>query len=584
MRLVNTHTGSLEQFTRRNIPPYATLSHTWGDDEVSYLDMAKETLFKSKDGYRKIDASCRLAAAEGIQHVWVDTCCIDQSSSAELTEAINSMYRWYERSKVCYVYLSDLPAMADLGNALQRCYWFTRGWTLQELIAPNHVVFFDQEWNQRGDKCSLLEDLAAITGIDSRILDHSLPLSAMSIAQKMSWAAHRNTTQIEDTAYCLLGIFGIHMPLLYGEEEKAFERLQQHIIHTTPDLSIFAWQLPAALPDATQTALESPPSKKWYCSFLAESPLAFSQSRSFAKQRSGSRREFSVTNCGVRTHIQTLSYIAPLTGQKGHLLPVDCSWDTGVVLGVRMKKCGPDQFVREDPWQLVEVDPLGFLTHTSFQVRFLVADICELAVGSVDAMARLIDASSLSLARTSVLQLETSGPIETLEVWPQAVYDSQEQMFLANGAHLNDSCFITLSIWANVTQLGERLPQEAVFKVICFVVGWSHVDGQTPQISLVDYGENATIPDLLLKMKLGGLDSHQVLRQLRFTGIRKVPEAVFSIPKTELHARVFYTLTLHEDREVCVRPFWRLHISSEICDSRSIRFKRGNEWVLGRNS
>ncbi|KAM3508174.1 hypothetical protein MY11210_006836 [Beauveria gryllotalpidicola] len=579
MRLINTHTGSFELFTRRNIPPYATLSHTWGEDEVSYLDKAKDPLFKSKQGFPKIAASCRLAAAEGISYVWVDTCCIDQTSSAELTEALNSMYRWYERSQVCYVYLSDLPASADLSDALQTCYWFTRGWTLQELIAPSNVVFFDQDWNRRGDKCSLLQQLSIITGIHSKILDHSLPLSAISIAQKMSWAAHRATTRIEDIAYCLLGIFGIHMPLLYGEEEKAFERLQQQIIHTTPDLSIFAWRL--ALPDATQSALERVPSKQMYCGFLAESPLAFSQSRSFAKQRTGSRREFSVTNCGIRTQIQTLSYTAPLTGKNCHLLPLDCSWDAGVVLGVRMKKCGPDQFLREDPWELVQVDPLGFLTSTNIYTRFLLTDISEIVMGSVGSTPRLVDASSLSQTRTSVLQLETSGPTEPLEVWPQARYDTQEQMFLANGTHSNDACFITLGIWASVTQLGERLPKEAVFKVICFVVGWSHVDGQTPQISLVDYSENAMIPELLSRIKLGELDSPQVLRQLRFTGIRKVPEAVFSIPKTKLYARVFYKLSLHEDKETCANPFWRLHISSEICGAKSLNIIRVDEWVTG---
>ncbi|KAM3499166.1 hypothetical protein MY10362_007547 [Beauveria mimosiformis] len=579
MRLINTHTGSFEQFTSRSIPPYATLSHTWGEDEVSYLDKAKDASFKSKEGFRKIAASCRLAAAEGISYVWVDTCCIDQTSSAELTEALNSMYRWYERSEVCYVYLVDLPASADLGDALQGCYWFTRGWTLQELIAPSNVVFFDQDWNRRGDKCSLLQQLSIITGIDSKILDHSWPLSAISVAQKMSWAAHRATTRIEDIAYCLLGIFGIHMPLLYGEEEKAFERLQQQIIQTTPDLSIFAWRMP--LPDAMQSTLEGVPSKQMYCGFLAESPLAFSQSRSFAKQRMGSRREFAVTNGGIRTQIQTLSYFEPLTGRNWHLLPLDCSWDARVVLGVRMKKCGPDQFLRENPWELVEVDHLGFLTSMRIYTRFLLTDISEIAMGSVGSMARLVDASSLSQTRTSVLQLEISGLTELLELWPQAWYDAHERMFLANGTHSNDACFVTLGVWASMTQLGERLPKEAVFKVVCFVVGWSHVDGQTPQISLVDYGENAMIPDLVSNLKLGELDSKQVLRQLKFTGIHKVPEAVFSIPKTTLYARVFYRLSLHEDKETCANPFWKLHISSEVCGAKGLNTIGVDEWATG---
>src|SRR6266480_713025 len=244
MRLINTVTGLFEEFIGRNIPKYAILSHTWEEEEVSIKDMSLPSR-NNKKGYRKVEMTCQIASQAGFGYAWVDTCCIDKSSSAELTEAINSMYRWYQRAEVCYVFLADLPASASLNVALQNCRWFTRGWTLQELIAPGIIFFFDQEWNNRGTKRELVEDLSRITGINTKILLHAQRLSSVAVAQKMSWAANRKTTRVEDAAYCLLGIFNVNMPLLYGEEEKAFRRLQEEIIRSTSDFSIFAWRMPS---------------------------------------------------------------------------------------------------------------------------------------------------------------------------------------------------------------------------------------------------------------------------------------------------------------------------------------------------
>ncbi|KAK0655719.1 hypothetical protein B0T16DRAFT_424448 [Cercophora newfieldiana] len=200
MRLINTATLQFEEFIRQNIPEYAILSHTWEEEEVSFADIILKT--------------CEIAQSEGHGYAWVDTCCIDKSSSAELTEAINSMFKWYQNAKVCYAFLSDFPASADSNEALEICRWFTRGWTLQELIAPRDVTFFRQDWTK--------------------------PLRSIAVAQKMSWAAFRETTRVEDMAYSLLGIFDVNMPMLYGEGEKAFRRLQEEIIRSTSDLSILA--------------------------------------------------------------------------------------------------------------------------------------------------------------------------------------------------------------------------------------------------------------------------------------------------------------------------------------------------------
>ncbi|KAK4125182.1 HET-domain-containing protein [Parathielavia appendiculata] len=232
-----------------DIPPYAILSHTWGGDEISFAKIVNPANdLTGRQGYDKIGSACLQAQSQhqALNHIWIDTCCIDKSSSAELTEAINSMYTWYARSEVCYAYLSDLEATAPL-DQLGACRWFTRGWTLQELIAPECIIFFDAQWNRRGTKEDLAERLSHITGIDRDILLHRRRLSSVSVAQKMSWAAGRQTTRVEDSAYCLLGIFGVHHPFIYGEGKRAFRRLQDTIVSSVPDLSIFAWKLEPSL-------------------------------------------------------------------------------------------------------------------------------------------------------------------------------------------------------------------------------------------------------------------------------------------------------------------------------------------------
>jgi len=236
MRLINTRSRELEEFVGYNVPSYAILSHRWEAEEVLYQDMQPGQQRSSKKGSKKLNTTCDVAAREGLSHLWVDTCCIDKSSSAELSEAINSMYRWYEESALCFVFLYDVPTVA-----LAQSVWFTRGWTLQELIAPPRAFFFDSSWNCLGDKNSLERQLSEITSIDSTIMRCSLLVSSAPVAIRMSWAAGRTTSRIEDRAYSLLGLFDVNMPMLYGEGKKAFKRLQQEIIKQSNDTSILLW-------------------------------------------------------------------------------------------------------------------------------------------------------------------------------------------------------------------------------------------------------------------------------------------------------------------------------------------------------
>jgi hypothetical protein len=221
-----------------NIPPYAILSHTWGSDgeEVTFQDLVNHN-GTDKVGYAKIQFCGEQAAKDSLQYFWVDTCCIDKTNSAELTEAINSMFGWYQNAAKCYVYLSDVSTPEHVANqtstvpwqeAFRKSRWFTRGWTLQELIAPASVEFFSLERKRLGDKRSMEQQVHEITGIAIQAL-RGKPLFGFSVAERMSWAAKRSTTRKEDKGYALLGIFNIHMPLIYGEGEKAFNRLREEI-------------------------------------------------------------------------------------------------------------------------------------------------------------------------------------------------------------------------------------------------------------------------------------------------------------------------------------------------------------------
>jgi hypothetical protein len=209
------------------LPPYAILSHTWGQDceEVTFEDMINDS-GRDKAGRDKIKFCAEQAAKDGLRYIWVDSCCIKKSSDSELSEAINSMFRWYRRAAKCYVYLSDVSTrkrkeMDHLSQkpwepAFRSSRWFTRGWTLQELLAPASVEFFSKEQEQLGDKQSLKVQIHEITGIPISAL-RGRPLSDFSIGERMSWAAKRNAKREEDMAYSLLGVFDTHMPLIYGE-------------------------------------------------------------------------------------------------------------------------------------------------------------------------------------------------------------------------------------------------------------------------------------------------------------------------------------------------------------------------------
>ena len=330
MRLLHTTSFRFQEFFDTKVPPYAILSHRWEEEkEVSFqeFEVGKKQAWP---GFLKIEKCCSLAKSRGFDWVWIDTCCIDKKSSAELSEAINSRFRWYAEAGECYAYLSDVRwnKRVDFEASFKQSAWFTRGWTLQELLAPSNVIFFDFKWHRIGYKKKLLREISDATGIGVQYLND---MHKASVATKMSWISRRQTSRVEDMAYCLLGLFDVNLPLLYGEGRKAFLRLELEIVKKSDDESIFAW---------TSTKANG------HSGLLALWPDAFADSADVRAPDSNSSNNY-VTQLGVlgrRPYAMTnkgLEFPAPLRGLPTLLL--NCWKNSGDVqfpITIRLRKHG----------------------------------------------------------------------------------------------------------------------------------------------------------------------------------------------------------------------------------------------------
>jgi hypothetical protein len=345
MRLLDSRTLTFHEFDHEESrPEYAILSHRWEDDEVTHKDMRKHRArSEKKKGFAKIQSCAEQAREDGYSYFWVDTCCIDKASSAELSEAVNSMFRWYRNAAVCYAYLSDVPPSPPrhsrdytdwVVSKFKQSVWFLRGWTLQELIAPQSLLFYACDWSPLGTKEELATAIQEETGVPSHVLVRA-DLSNTSLAQRMSWAAKRQTTRTEDIAYCLLGLFDISMPMLYGEGHRAFIRLQEEIIKTSDDMSIFAW----VDPDASFAT---------YSGLLARSPSCFAQCHGVRWVRPAANPPFERTNKGIRIALELTpaderpaESIAVLRGVHERTL-----LGGATIVGLHLHKIGDDQYAR----------------------------------------------------------------------------------------------------------------------------------------------------------------------------------------------------------------------------------------------
>jgi hypothetical protein len=339
---------------------------------------AKAQFVRSKAGFKKMDSFAVLARearaklkqsptgyrvlwSSNVNHIWIDTVCINKESSAELSEAINSMFAWYQGAAACFAYMGDCDSDADLAKAR----WFTRGWTLQELLAPKEVIFFSASWTVMGTRTSLANTIRAITRIQADYLLGREPISDATVARRMSWTSTRCTTREEDTAYCLLGIFGINMPLLYGEGSRAFIRLQEEIIRHHNDHTIFCWSWPAS-PD-----LDACP--EW-SGCLAPQPSVFAESGYFQQGYPDEGRgphEFQLTNAGLRINAVVL----------------DCLKETYKLLVFNAVEPRPDEIHPRFVCVLMQSTRQGdmYLARSRFPNQLLVLPHSQRGFGNADA-------------------------------------------------------------------------------------------------------------------------------------------------------------------------------------------------------
>ena len=399
MRFLNTSTFELKEFfDEKKIPKYAILSHRWEEDNeeitLQELEQKDTTILLNstkmqvlsgeplhcfqtlKKGFLKIIGCALQAEKDGFEYIWCDTCCIDKKNNTELSEAINSMFHWY-KDRLCYAYLRDVPhaghpVSTEKGSAFAESEWFKRGWTLQELIAPSSVEFFDQTWQSIGTRSGFKDSIAEITGIDREVLDGGDP-ALCCVAKRMFWASKRDTKRIEDRAYCLMGLFGVNMPLLYGERHKAFIRLQTEIMKYSDDQSLFAWKMPMAVNDVG-------------CGLLASSSEYFKESRNISPfsclvRDYETQPPFSMTNRGVSIRLDILQVkSAPVEIKECtelFLATLDCQdvTDGRGPLGVYLLRNQGGYYRRCFPHQLTPTgDVQGVIRNSKTKVIYIAQD------------------------------------------------------------------------------------------------------------------------------------------------------------------------------------------------------------------
>ncbi|KAI8667354.1 HET domain-containing protein [Fusarium sp. Ph1] len=407
MWLINTETLRLESVVNPETVKYAILSHTWEDEEVSFQEFQDLGFARTRKGFAKIEMTCLFAKSQGYPYAWVDTCCIDKSSSAELSEAINSMFRWYKDAQYCYAYLSDYH-QTTVDSSFGRCKWFTRGWTLQELIAPRFLTFYNQDWESLGSKIELHEVISKITTIDSDVLLGECDISTIDVVYRMSWAAGRETTRAEDIAYCLFGIFDVNLPMLYGEGEKAFLRLQEEICQRVADLTLFAWKT-----DADEGARIR--------GIFARSPDEFAYASSEGSMYRLYSGDVRVSNRGVIFDDMELLVVK---GQ-GLFMPLNLFKEipdlTGAQGGIFLEKL-PDGYAR------VKTDQLFQTELDELEGRWLPPE-------QINVISR--GSAAISLA-SSMIHVSTSTPFTIVNVSPRRQWDPYREAFIRTAEGMVD--------------------------------------------------------------------------------------------------------------------------------------------------
>jgi hypothetical protein len=323
---------SKEQIIERLVKPalkFAIFSHRWfNQGEPTFQDMMRGENLEGA-AYEKLLGFCAKAELHGCLLAWSDTCCIDKTSSAELQEAIRSMFDWYRNAHICIAHLSD----SDKGGDITKDRWFTRGWTLQELLAPARMKFYDKSWQDftaapnDKDHTQMLDALCRATGIPKRDLEHFVPATAR-VQEKMYWASKRRTTKIEDAAYSLMGIFDVSIPVVYGEGHVSFHRLVEEIMRRCDELWVFAWAGPSSGQGNTNAIPRSPRCYS-HANFTGFPPDEFDP---VSRIELHGDRDFSLTRRGLRIKLTFVKgKMNPTNGGTFEFVPDDSIFQHVVV-------------------------------------------------------------------------------------------------------------------------------------------------------------------------------------------------------------------------------------------------------------
>jgi hypothetical protein len=526
---------AFEEFYNEDIPPYAILSHTWDErQEIIYGEDCTLHHVKAKKGYDKILNTCKRAHEDKIDYVWIDTCCIDKSSSAELSEAINSMFLWYRNAEFCYVYLSDV---AHIGEINPQTRWFTRGWTLQELIAPKtptKVIFLNTSWHSIGSKLGIVDILCEITKINREVLLNTTLLSSVCIGRRLSWASNRITKRAEDEAYCLFGILDINMPIIYGEGHRAFYRLQEEIVRSTNDLTVLAWTPHQPTGD--------------FCGFFAKSAKDFASCAELEYNADPllDEYEISVTNKGL--NVTATEYAIDWSGNMSRrqcALKLNCSMPgpkTGT-LALSIRKVGPNTFLRarsfhNNTFDLFHLSSEGAKLHRLILLTKL-PNTSMLHLSTFKHGQSMVSSCRFSLVQ---IQLPHFSIYAKIRQSPSKVWDNQDRCFFGTRNSIEN--------WGAID-----LGNGAVF--VCL---WSRKnDGWSMQGTLIDATDKSSDElrnHLFLYSEEFGYDRPHIAYRLKRCGAIGRTSIKLRNPVPGSPRKVSFILERLDDPSVCTGPRW----------------------------
>jgi hypothetical protein len=430
-------------------------------------------------------------------------------------------------------------------------------------MAPRILYFFDQGWNCVGSKDDLVALVSSITGIKrafvglSRRSVGSLVFEGISVAEKMSWAARRVTTRVEDAAYCLLGIFDVNMPLLYGEEEKAFRRLQEEIIRSTADISVFAWKLP---PEHSSESHD----QRMLCGILAKEPAAFLTCGNYKSPFYRDLVDFSMSNNGVKLKGHVRLQMAPDEPGFHYILPLQCrNRVNGKSMGIRLKKVGAEQFLRENPWELVEYEDA--VSPKRDTERYLLTKI----PGGVVQPSYVEMTSVFRHVRQGVLQIRAPPELSMYGAWPPARFDQEDQLFFISGELYGD--FGSIALKGSFGFEFEKRQMKVKLDLVFYAFGWRSTERPELQCTILDKLSHAdTISELQTGDADWNHDSRYVRDVLRNRKIPKRSRAVQEIQGTPYATVVTFKPSIISDPLVCEFPFWSIVIRHDIVKMKDV--------------